>query len=192
MDRKKQLWLFAAIACIAIVAVWVIFFVRVNRAYPGAEVIQARLHEPLQYGPYTVTVSEARIEDTTAIYEENGLSVSGKTLPEATLVCSVTIERSASDLSDQGQADLKIAHIAVTSGAWSSIVGIDELYAALNKEAIALGELQQGEKQTYILPFGIWQDSFSPNSLQYLSECPFILQLSLYPQKREILFKITY
>lgn len=165
---------------------------RVNQAYPGAELIQARLNEPLQYGPYTVTVSEAHIEDTTAIYEENGLSVSGKTLPEATLVCSVIIERSASDLNDQGQADLKIAHIAVTSGAWSSIVGIDELYAALNKEVIALGELQQGEKQKYLLPFGLWKDSISKDGWSHLMERPFILQLSLYPQKREILFRIAY
>lgn len=191
VKRKKLLWLFASTLGIAVVAVWAIFFVRVNHAYPGAELIQARLNEPLQYGPYTVTVSEAHIEDTTAIYKENGLSVSGKTLPEATLVCSVIIERSASDLNIQGQSDLKMLHIAATSGAWSSIVDT-ELYTALNKKTVALDELRQGEKQKYLLPFGLWKDSFPKDSWSHLMERRFILQLSLYPQKREILFRITY
>ncbi len=101
MNRRKQLWLFAAIVCIAVSAAWAIFFVRVNRAYPGAEVIQAGLNEPLQYGPYTVTVNKACIEDTITFCEENRLSVVDKMLPEAILICSVTNERGASDLSDQ-------------------------------------------------------------------------------------------
>lgn len=188
VNRKKQLWIFAAIVCIVGIAAWAIFFVRVNQAYPGAELIQAGLNEPLQYGPYAVTVNEAYIEDTITFYEENRLSAVDKMLPEAILICSVTIERSASDLSNQEKNDLKIAHIAVTSRAWSSIVDT-ELYTALNKEAMALDGLRQGEKQAYLLPFELWRDSFSNISWEHLSERFFMLQLSLYPNKCEILFQ---
>lgn len=187
VNRKKLLWLFAAIMCIAVIAAWAIFFVRVNQAYPGAELIQAGLNEPLQYGPYTVTVNEAYIEDIITFYEENRLSVADKMLPGAILICSVTIERSVSDLSSQEKNDLKITHIAATSGAWSNMADTGELYAALNKEPVALNELRQGEKQTYLLPFELGRDSFSNISWEHLSERSFMLQLSLYPDKCEIL-----
>ena len=160
MGRKRQLWLFAAIMGIVIMVVWSTCFVRANRAYPQAEVTRAELDEPLEYGQYTVTVKKA---------------------------CTVTIERNGPDLVGQEQADLKMPHIAAVSGAWSSMVDTGELYHALNKETVALNELRQGEKQTYLLPFELWRGSFSDISWEHLSERSFMLQLSLYPNKCEIL-----
>lgn len=187
MGRKRQLWLFAAIMGIVIMVVWSTCFVRVNRAYPQAEVTRAELDEPLEYGQYTVTVKKACMEETAALYEENGLSTADRTLPEAVLLCTVTIERNGPDLVGQEQADLKMPHIAAVSGAWSSMVDTGELYHALNKETVALNELRQGEKQTYLLPFELWRGSFSDISWEHLSERSFMLQLSLYPNKCEIL-----
>lgn len=187
MGGKRRLWLFAAVTGIVIMAAWSISFVRVNRTYPQAEVIRTGLDEPLKYGPYTITVKKARMEETTALYEENGLSTADRALPEAVLLCTVTIKRNASGLSGQEQADLKIPHIAAASGAWSGMVDAGELYHALNKETVALNELRLGEKQTYLLPFELWRDSFSDISWEHLSERSFMLQLSLYPNKCEIL-----
>ena len=68
---------------IVIMVVWSTCFVRVNRAYPQAEVTRAELDEPLEYGQYTVTVKKACMEETAALYEENGLSTADRTLPEA-------------------------------------------------------------------------------------------------------------
>lgn len=187
MGKKRQLWLFAAITGIVIMVVWTICFARVNRAYPQAEVIRVELNEPLEYGPYTVTVKKACVEETAALYENSGLSTTDSALPESILLCTVTIERNASDLAGQKQADLKIPHIAAASGAWSNMVDTGELYTALNKEAVPLEQLRQGEQQTYLLPFGLWKDSFSDISWERLSERSFRIQLSLYPNKCEIL-----
>ena len=171
---------------IVLIVVWTICFLRVNRAYPQAELIQVGLDEPLQYGPYTITANEAYIEDTAALYHENGLSVEDKALPEKTLVCSVTIERSDSNSIDPVQADLKLSYVTAVSGAWRNLIDTGELYSVLNKGAVKLNELQYGEKQTYFLLFGLWKDSFSPNSLEHLEDRLFTLQLSLYPIKCEI------
>ena len=69
----------------------------------------------------------------------------------------------------------------------SNMVDTGELYTVLNKEAVPLEQLRQGEQQTYLLPFGLWKDSFSDISWEHLSERSFILQLSLYPNKCETL-----
>ena len=171
---------------IVFMSVWTICFLRVNRAYPQAELIQVGLDEPLQYGPYTITANAAYIEDTVALYHENGLSVEDKALPEKTLVCSIIIERSASNSIDPVQADLRLSYITAVSGAWRNLIDTGELYSVLNKGAVKLNELQHGESQTYLLPFGLWKDSFSPNSLEHLEDRLFTLQLSLYPIKCEI------
>lgn len=186
VNRKKLSWLFPLMTAIFVAAAWAICFLRVNRAYPQAELIQVGINEPLQYGPYTITVNQAYMEDTIALYEENGLSVGDKRLPEAILVCAVTIERNSLDLTGSSQADLKISHIAATSGAWSNMVDTGELYTVLNKGATVLDQLQEGEQQTYLLPFGIWWVGFSASSLKYLNQRSFTLQLSLYPKKYEI------
>lgn len=186
VNRKKLSWLFPLMTAIFVVAVWAVCFLRVNRAYPQAELIQVGINEPLQYGPYAITVNQVYMEDTIALYEENGLSVGDKRLPETMLVCAVTIERNSLDLTGSAQANLKISHIAATSGAWSNMVDTGELYAVLNNGASVLDQLQEGEQQTYLLPFGIWWDGFSANSLEHLDQRSFTLQLSLYPKKYEI------
>ncbi len=191
MNRKKLFWLFPLMTAIFVVAVWVVCFLRVNRAYPQAELIQVGINEPLQYGPYAITVNHVYMEDTIALYEKNGLSVGDKRLPEAMLVCAVTIERNSLDLTGSAQADLKISHITATSGAWSNMVDTGELYTVLNNGATMLDQLQEGEQQTYLLPFGIWWDGFSANSLEHLDQRSFSLQLSIYPQKREVLLTDT-
>ena len=168
-------------------AIWTICFLRVNRAYPQAELIQVGLDEPLQYGPYTITANKAYIEDTATLYHENGLSVEDKALPEKTLVCSVTIERSNSNPTDPVQADLKLSYVTAVSGAWRNLIDTGELYSVLNKEVVELNELHNGERQTYLLPFGLWKDSFSLVRWKNLSEHLFTVQLSIYPQKCEIL-----
>lgn len=187
VNRKKLFWLFPLMAAVFVIIAWAVCFLHVNQAYPQAELIRAGLNEPLQYGPYTVTVNQAYMEDTIALYEENGLSVGDKMLPEVMLVCTVTINLNDVDLANPAQANLKISHIAATSGAWSNMVDMGELYMVLNEGTVMLDQLQEGEQQTYILPFGIWLDGFSSNSLEHLDERPFTLQLSIYPQKREVL-----
>ena len=169
-------------------AIWTICFLRVNRAYPQAELIQVGLDEPLQYGSYTITANAAYIEDTVALYHENGLSVEDKTLPEKTLVCSVTIERSDSNSIDPAQADLKLSYVTAVSGAWRNLIDTSELYSVLNKGAVKLNELRNGERQTYFLLFGLWKDSFSSESWRQLGKKAVLFQLSIYPQKNEIIF----
>lgn len=173
---------------IILMAVWTICFLGVNRAYPQAELIQVGLDEPLQYGPYTITANAAYIEDTVSLYHENGLSVEDKALPEKTLVCSVTIERSDSNSIDPVQADLKLSYVTAVSGAWRNLIDTGELYSVLNKGAVKLNEIQHGERQTYLFPFGLWEDSFSSRSWAHLDRKTFLLQLSIYPQKHEIIF----
>ncbi len=172
---------------VILIAVWTICFIHINRTYPQADLIRVELGEPLQYGPYTVTVNQAYMEDTITLYEESGLSTVDEVLPEITLVCSVTIKRTNSDRTDKIQSDLKISHVAAISGAWSNMVDTGELYKLLNEGAVALDQLQEGERQTYLLPFGIWSGGLSSNSLEHLGKRSFTLQLSLYPQKCEIL-----
>lgn len=176
---------------IILIAVWAVCFIHINRAYPQAELIRVGLGEPLQYGLYTVTVNQVYMEDTITLYEENGLSVGDKALPEIMLICAVTIERNAPALAGSPQTDLKISHITVTSGAWSNMVDTGELYMLLNEGNVAPDQLQEGEQQTYLLPFGIWSDGLSSNGLEYLGERSFTLQLSIYPQKREVVLMGT-
>ena len=173
---------------IALTAVWIACFLRVNRTYPQAELLQVGLNEPLQYGPYTIMANTAYIENTATLYQENGLSVEDKALPEKTLVCSVAIERSDSNSVDFAQADLKIPYVTAVSGAWRNLIDTGELYSVLNKGTVELNELQNGERQTYLLPFGLWKDSFSSRSWTHLDEKTFSLQLSVYPRKHEIVF----
>lgn len=187
MDIRKRPLVVVLLMGVILTAVWIVCFLRINQAYPQAKLIQVGLSEPLQYGSYTITANEAYIEDTAALYRENGLSVEDKTLPEKTLVCSVTIERSDSNSIDPVQADLKLSYVTAVSGAWKNLIDTGELYAVLNQGAVKLNELQQGEKQTYLLPFGLWKDSFSLVRWNDLSEHLFTVQLSIYPQKREIL-----
>lgn len=184
--RKRSLVIVLLIG-IVLVAVWIVCFLRINQIYPQAELFQVGLNEPLQYGPYTITANAAYVEDTVALYKENGLSVEDKTLPEKTLVCTVTIERNSSNSIDPAQANLNISYVTATSGAWSNLVDIGELYSALNGGTVMLGGFQHGERQTYLLPFGLWKDSFSLVRWQNLSEHLFTVQLSIYPQKFEIL-----
>lgn len=191
MNRKKLSWLFPLMTAIFVIAAWAVCFLRVNRAYPQAELIQVGLNEPLQYGPYSITVNQAYMEDTIALYEKNGLSVGDKRLPELMLVCVVTIKRNSPDLTGSTQTDLKISHIAATSGAWSNMVDTGELYTVLNKGTMVLDQLQEDEQQTYLLPFGIWWDGFSATHLEHLGQRSFTLQLSIYPQKREVLLTDT-
>lgn len=186
MNSRKRSLVIALLMAIVLMAVWTICFLRVNRAYPQAELIQVGLDEPLQYGPYTITANAAYIEDTITLYHENGLSVEDKALPEKTLVCSVTIERSDSNSIDPVQADLKLSYVTAVSGAWRNLIDTGELYSVLNKGTVKLNELQEGEQQVYLLTFGIWRDSLSPNSLEHLGKRSFTLQLLLYPIKCEI------
>lgn len=173
---------------IVLMVIWTICFLRVNRAYLQAELIQVGLDEPLQYGPYTITANAAYIEDTVSLYHENGLSVEDKALPEKTLVCSVTIERSDTNSIDPVQADLKLSYVTAVSGAWRNLIDTGELYSVLNKGAVKLNELRNGERQTYFLPFGLWKDSFSSESWTQLGKKAVLFQLSIYPQKNEIIF----
>ena len=187
MNIRKRSLAIALLTGIIFTAIWLVCFLRVNRAYPQAELVQVGLNEPLQYGPYTIKATAAYIEDTVALYHENGLSVEDKTLPEKTLVCTVTIEQSGSNSIDPAQADLNIPYVTAVSGAWRNMVDTGELYSALNKGAVKLNELQHGERQTYFLPFGLWKNSFSLARWKNLSEHLFTVQLSIYPQKCEIL-----
>lgn len=188
MNSRKRSLVIALLMGIILMAVWTICFLRVNRAYPQAELIQVGLNEPLQYGPYTITANAAYIEDTITLYHENGLSVEDKALPEKTLVCSVTIERSDSNSIDPVQADLKLSYVTAVSGAWRNLIDTGELYSVLNKGTVKLNELQHGEKQTYFLTFGLWKDSFSLRSWTHLDKKTFSLQLSIYPRKNEVTF----
>ena len=188
MNNRKRPLVIALLMGITLMAIWTICFLRVNRAYPQAELIQVGLDEPLQYGSYTITANAAYIEDTVALYHENELSVEDKTLPEKTLVCSVTIERSDSNSIDPVQADLKLSYVTAVSGAWRNLIDTGELYSVLNKGAVKLNELRNGERQTYFLPFGLWKDSFSSESWTQLGKKAVLFQLSIYPQKNEIIF----
>lgn len=188
MNSRKRSLVIALLMGIIFTAVWIVCFLRINRAYPQAELIQVGLDEPLQYGSYTITANAAYIEDTVALYHENGLSVEDKALPEKTLVCSIIIERSASNSIDPVQADLRLSYITAVSGAWRNLIDTGELYSVLNKGAVKLNELRNGERQTYFLPFGLWKDSFSSESWTQLGKKAVLFQLSIYPQKNEIIF----
>lgn len=187
MNFRKRSLMVALLTGTILAAVWTVCFLRINRAYPQAEPVQVGLNEPLQYGPYTITAKAAYMEDTAALYQENGLSTEDKVLPEKTLVCSVAIERSGSD-SDPAQADWKLSYVTAVSGAWRNLMDTGELYSALNKETVRPDELPQGKGQTYFLTFGLWKDSFSPESWAQLGKKTVSIQLSVYPRKYEILF----
>lgn len=187
MRRTKTFWRLAAIAGIAVIAAWAVCFARVNAAYPQAGSVRAGRNEPLQYGPYLITVQEVSIRDTLRLYTENGLSAEGKSLPEATLLCTVVIRRNERDAAEPTQANLKLPCLAAVSGAWSNRVGIGEVYTALNPEAAAPDALRQGEERTFLLPFELWKDSFSDAGWEHLNERTFVLQLALYPDRYEIL-----
>ena len=191
MNSQKRFLMIALLMGIVLMVVWTICFLRVNRAYPQAELIQVGLDEPLQYGPYTITANAAYIEDTVSLYHENGLSVEDKALPEKTLVCSVTIERSDSNSIDPAQANLKLSHVTAVSGAWRNLIDTGELYSVLNKGAVKLNELQHGERQTYFLIFGLWKDSFSSGSWTHLDKKTVSFQCSIYPRKNEIIFTLN-
>ncbi len=186
MNIRKRFWIFAATVGIVLVAVWIGCFLRINRAYPQAELIRVGLNEPLQYGLYTVTVSEAHIEDTSALYEKYELSADYKTLPEKTLMCTVNIRRTKPDLKDSSQHSLNLSYITAVSGAWRNMADLSELFESLNSGVVTPSRLQQGEQQSYTLAFGLWKDSFSPTHWERLDEIPFAIQLSIYPQKNEI------
>ena len=188
MNSRKRSLVIALLMGFIFTAVWIVCFLRINRAYPQAELIQVGLDEPLQYGPYTITANAAYIEDTVALYHENGLSVEDKALPEKTLVCSIIIKRSASNSIDPVQADLRLSYITAVSGAWRNLIDTGELYSVLNKGAVKLNELRNGERQTYFLLFGLWKDSFSSESWTQLGKKAVLFQLSIYPQKNEIIF----
>lgn len=187
MKKQKTFQIFIMLFVSLLLVVWGICFWRINHLYPKAELAQVKMNEPIQCEAYTVILNEASIVDTLALYEEYGITLIDPILPEKTIICSVTFIRNDSTLIESSRLDL--TQLALVSGAWSNLANIDELFSVLNGEYTRLNSLFPNEQVTYILPFSLYADSFSNSSWEELNSREFSLELSLYPQKKEIVFK---
>lgn len=182
MERRK---LCRTLGAAVLFVLWTVCALRVNRAYPQAQTVQAGAGEPLSYESFTITLTAARIEDTAALYTENGLSAEGMLLPEKTLLCTVAVRQAGAEERD----GRKLFQAAAVSGAWQSAAERGALYTALNSDASDSSHILPDAPQTWFFPFGLYREAFSAESWAHLSEKTFALQFSLYPQKVEILFQ---
>ena len=184
MGNRRQRRILWAVVALILAVLWAVCALRVNHAYPQAVSVQAGMNEPLRYGPYTLTLTQARIEDTAALYAENGLATQGAFLPEKTLLCTVNVGRDGAAQEEPG-----MLYAAAVSGAWQCMADRGEMYGALDLARPDLSEVQPGEPQTWLFLFGLYRETFSEESWERLTEKTFTLQFSLYPEKREILFQ---
>ena len=102
MGNRRQRRILWAVVALILAVLWAVCALRVNHAYPQAVSVQAGMNEPLRYGPYTLTLTQARIEDTAALYAENGLATQGAFLPEKTLLCTVNVGRDGAAQEEPG------------------------------------------------------------------------------------------
>ncbi len=175
------------VSVILLLIVWGICFGRINHLYPKAELTQVKMSEPMQCGAYTIILNEASIVDTLVLYEEHGIALTNQLFPEKTILCSITFIQNDSTAIEFSRLDLM--QLALVSGAWSNLASTDALFTALNRENIRLDNLLPNEQITYILPFGLYANSFSNSSWEQLDRREFSLEISLYPQKKEIVFQ---